>query len=400
MSVVPILQPEDREPPPSPATGALADCLAVYRQWLHLTSEDQVIAALGAVAANLLPGDPLWLLFVGAPGSGKTETIEPIAGLDYVHPAATFAEAALLSGTAKRDKESGATGGLLHQIGKFGIILAKDFSGVLSMHRDARAASLAALREVYDGSWTRPMGAAGGRVLSWSGKCGFIGAVTPGIDRHHAVLAALGERFVLYRMAVPDHKEQARRSLRNRPHKSRMRAELAEAVAKVLNTVDVTHVRDLDDSEIDALVDLATFVVTARSAVERDGYDRQVVVMPSPEAPGRLVSALGAFLAGLEAVGADRTTAWRIVTDAAWGCVPDMRRRLLDVLHHGDQCRTSELVTTTGIPKTPVDRTLEDLAMLGLVDRSKTADHDTAAWISRLSDDAATAWPASPEVSE
>jgi DNA-binding IclR family transcriptional regulator len=77
-----------------------------------------------------------------------------------------------------------------------------------------------------------------------------------------------------------------------------------------------------------------------------------------------------------------------------------MRRRLLDVLHHGDQCRTSELVTTTGIPKTPVDRTLEDLAMLGLVDRSKTADHDTAAWISRLSDDAATAWPASPEVSE
>ena len=30
----------------------------------------------------------------------------------------------------------------------------QDFGSVLSMHREARAAVLAALREVYDGSWT------------------------------------------------------------------------------------------------------------------------------------------------------------------------------------------------------------------------------------------------------
>jgi len=41
----------------------------------------------------------------------------------------------------------------LHTMGAFGILLTKDFGSVLSMHRDEQARVLAALREVYDGSW-------------------------------------------------------------------------------------------------------------------------------------------------------------------------------------------------------------------------------------------------------
>ncbi len=86
-----------------------------------------------------------------------------------------------------------------------------------------------------------------------------------------------------------------------------MRDELSQAVAAVLAAVDAdTRPRQLTDDEVDRLVDLSHFVVNARTAVERDGYDREVVVMPDAEAPGRLVGALGAFLSGLEAVGADR----------------------------------------------------------------------------------------------
>mgnify|MGYP003466777145 CR=1 FL=1 len=39
----------------------------------------------------------------------------------------------------------------------------KDFGSILSMHRDARGAVLAALREIYDGSWSRSIGVDGGR---------------------------------------------------------------------------------------------------------------------------------------------------------------------------------------------------------------------------------------------
>lgn len=400
MSAVPTLADDDLCEPPSPVGIALEQCIAVYRRWLHLADSDMVIAALAAVAANLIPGDPLWLLFVGSPGSGKTEMIAPFAGLEYVHAASTFTEAALLSGTPKKEQANGAKGGLLRQLDTFGIILAKDFSGVLTMNRDARAQLLSALREVYDGSWTRYVGSEGGKMLHWSGKAGLVGAVTPSIDRHHAVMGALGERFVLYRIHVDDAKAQATRSLANRGHERTMRTELAAAVASVVALVDSdTAPRELTYEEVGHLVDLAVFVVQARTAVERDGYDREVLVMPSAEAPGRLVHALGSLLSGAEAIGADQATAWRIVSKAAWDCLPDMRRTLLRYLLDRPNARIADASTATGIPRTTAERTLEDLVLLGLVEQHKEADHDTAARRYDLTETARNDWPrASPEV--
>jgi hypothetical protein len=39
--------------------------------------------------------------------------------------------------------------------------------------------------------------------------------------------------------------------------------------------------------------------------------------MPAVEVPARLAGRLGSFVAGLEAIGADRETVWRIVTITA-----------------------------------------------------------------------------------
>ena len=94
----------------------------------------------------------------------------------------------------------GAKGGLLREIGDRGLLVVKDFGSILSMYRDARAATLAALREIYDGHWTRIVGSDGGRVLHWEGQVGLVGAVTPALDSYHSVMAALGERFLLVRL--------------------------------------------------------------------------------------------------------------------------------------------------------------------------------------------------------
>ena len=60
-----------------------------------------------------------------------------------------------MSRVPKKQRTGGAKGGLLRQIGAFGFISLKDFGSILSMHADGKAEVLAALREIYDGAWTR-----------------------------------------------------------------------------------------------------------------------------------------------------------------------------------------------------------------------------------------------------
>jgi hypothetical protein len=76
------------------------------------------------------------LLLVGLSSGGKTEILLACSPLDYIIPTAAITEAALLSGTAPRDRARDATGGLLRQVGDFGILLCKDFTSALSQNRD------------------------------------------------------------------------------------------------------------------------------------------------------------------------------------------------------------------------------------------------------------------------
>ncbi len=179
--------PEPKPVPPVP----LHDALTVFKKWLHMDDTAPVIAVAATVVANLAAGDPVWFLLIGPPSGGKTEILSACLNLNYIVPAATITEAALLSGTAKRERAQNATGGLMRQIGDFGILLAKDFTSVLSQNMDTAKAAMAAMREVFDGRWDRPVGAEGGRVLHWVGKCGFIGGATPSYDRYGAVVNAL-----------------------------------------------------------------------------------------------------------------------------------------------------------------------------------------------------------------
>jgi hypothetical protein len=69
---------------------------------------------------------------------------------------------------------------------------------------DALRNRLAALREIYDGHYTRHLGSAGGETIEWEGKAGLLAAVTDTIDQHLGVMGTMGPRFLLYRMPNPD----------------------------------------------------------------------------------------------------------------------------------------------------------------------------------------------------
>lgn len=378
----------------------LEACVATFRRWLYLPDPGALYITLAAVAANLGPGDPVWLLMIGPPGGGKTEVLAPLTSLDNVHPTATLTEAALLSGTPRKEREAGAKGGLLREIGSFGIIVCKDFGSVLNMHRDARAAVMAALREVYDGSWTRHVGTGGGKTLAWEGKVGLIAGCTPAIDSHHAVMGSMGERFVLYRLPKVDDDQQAGAALAHVGREPEMRAELTSAVGTLIAAVDRGVLgRQIDPEDHARLVALATLAVRCRSAVERDSYHREIELIPEPEAPGRLALVLLRLLNGLTAIGVDQATAWQLITKAALDSMPAVRRIVLEAVRtETGPIETSALAKSIGYPKTTARRALEDLAAHGIL-ASSQAEGGNSPMFWTLTGWARSRWPNVPETS-
>jgi hypothetical protein len=117
---------------------------------------------LGTIKAHHLRiGDPAWLFIVAPPGTGKTTIcIMGSARLPEVQMLGGFTPHTFLSGFSGR-REPGLLeklGETTEKNGKFitvgdAIFLAKDFTTVLSMHREKRGEVLAQLREIHDGEF-------------------------------------------------------------------------------------------------------------------------------------------------------------------------------------------------------------------------------------------------------
>jgi hypothetical protein len=346
----------------------LEEAVGVFQRWLYLPDLTPLLVMFAAVAANLRDGSPVWVLFIGPPGSGKSEALNSLVGLEYVFPAATLTEASLLSGAPRKEWAKGAKGGLLCEIGAGpGIILTKDFGSVQNMNREARAAVLAALREIYDGSWTRYVGNEGGRALPWHGKVGFVGACTEKIDALHSVMAAMGERFVLVRLPDTDGLEQGRRALLHVGREPAMRAELAAAAHALMDWVESRLAKvstEIDDELSDHLLTLADFVVKARSDVERDNRSREIENVPGSEAPGRLLLVLANLLGGMRAIGMDDEEARAALVKIGLDSIPRLRLRLLELLGDNPAGLTDGTAgEKLALPRTTVRRALQDLTV-------------------------------------
>jgi hypothetical protein len=259
-----------------------------FREWFGAEYDLDVIdAVLAAAASERVPGDPVWLLVISGPGNAKTETVQSLSGTG-AHITSTIAsEGALLSGTSRKERNKGATGGLLRKIGDHGVLVIKDFTSIITADRNLRGVVLAALREIYDGRWERNVGSDGGRTLTWTGRLVVIGAVTTAWDTAHAVVAAMGDRFVIIRA---DSREGRRasgmRAIRNTGDEIAMRQELATAVNGIIGQVDPAEEYRLNDIETTKLVDMADIVTRARTGVERD-FQGEVVDAHAPEMPTR-----------------------------------------------------------------------------------------------------------------
>jgi predicted transcriptional regulator len=362
-SAEPTLQPAPQHEPIT-----LKQARAVFTRWL---GKDYDLAALDATlsiaACDRLDGDPPWLLIVSGSGNAKTETVMALTGAGAIVTSTIDSPGALLSATSRQERASDATGGLLRKIGDRGLLVIKDFTSILSMDRNMRSKVLAGLREVADGYWERNVGVDGGRSLTWRGRVVLIGAVTTAYDSVHGVITAMGDRFMLLRVdSTIGRKASGRQALRNVSHEITMRSELAAAAAGVIAGVQ-PELAVLDGGSFDALLDLADLVTLARTAVERD-YKGNVIGAHQPEMPTRFAKMLAQVVRGGLALGMEREHLTKLATRIAGDSVPPLRLNILGDVSAHPYSTTTAVAKRLQQPRTTVDRVLQELHALRLLD--------------------------------
>jgi len=356
-----------------PALLPRAPLEAVEKLFLLLVDKGDVVAlraTLACYAANLhLPGDPVWLGLVSGSSTGKTETALALRRLRHAVVASTVSgEAALLSGTPAKDRAEGATGGLLRRLGDRGVLVLKDFTSVLAMNRDKRGSILAAFREVYDGYWYRDIGGEGGLRLEWSGKLGMVMCSTTAYDRAYAVIAELGDRFVLVRLADDAPEDGMLAALGGAGQEDEARAALADATAGLLGHDPEHPALELAAEDNQRLALLANFVTQARSPVARD-YQGEIELVMDREGPYRFGKQVSALWRACGLLGLDRDAAWQIAARVCRDSLPKLRWRVIRALATKGELTTSQVAQAVWHPSKSTKRALEDLVAHRVVAR-------------------------------
>jgi len=362
-----------------PTRRSIDEVTQLFQSWLYLPDPEPLHIILGSYLATRFDGPPVWLLVVGPSSGGKTELLLPLADMPDARLLSTMTEPSLLSGTALKERAHDASGGVLLGIPDGGTIVMKDFTSTISQNRDTRAAVLAALREVFDGRYSRGLGVDGGRILEWKGKVGFIAGVTASIDRHHEVIATMGERFVMYRLADIDGRQATLTALEQATDFEERKAALGEAVRGLLENITVPRRPPaLLPPEADYLASLANLAVCARSPVERStGGSKEIELVPTPESPPRFAQAMHRLLGGILALGVPQQEAWKAVRHVAFSSMPALRHNALEALHrHGGWIRTSTIARDLRHPSGTTLRTLEDLYVLRLIVQRRSDGHE------------------------
>jgi hypothetical protein len=347
--------------PPAPSEPrTLAEVEATFAKWIRDGDPIPTRGVLAAYAANRkLDGDPVWLMLVGGSGVGKTERLTPLAVMpDVVLESSITGPAALLSGTERKARAKNATGGLLRKLPEGGgILVLKDFTSVIDMHRESRAEVLAAMRELYDGRWDRSVGAEGGRTLTWEGHLGVLAGCTTVIDSAYAVTSVMGTRFLMMRLTGdPDIAGSA---LEHVGQEVAMREELRESVRGLLEHLPGEP--HLVQTVREPLIALANYVALARSPVDRDSQSEIRLVLDA-EAPTRVVKMLAQLWRACGLLGLSEPLSWDVVIRVGLDSVPKLRRVVLTYLAGCDgTADTTTIAEHVEHPSRTTRRALEDL---------------------------------------
>lgn len=362
-----------------------------YEKVFLLKDRGLVRVVCATIIANRMSLDPVWMLLIAPSSGGKSEIIQAISGLEFVHPISDLTPNTFASGQKKVGRETS----LLLRLNN-GIMAFKDFTSLLSKNREARQEIMGQLREIYDGQYVKHTGT--GESVVWRGKVGAIAGSTEAIYSNLNELSAMGDRFIMYMIEQPDRIEVARRVLENAHNMQEKREHLQQCFKHyILGVIEKMNEDELELApEVkENLLIVADFATRVRSAVLTDFKTGLVDFVPSQEMPMRVTSQLYTIASGFMAM---RKSEPKLLGDAsnsfklseleqkllykiAFDSIPRNRRDILHPLaQYAHGVRTKGLAAFLNLPTASVGKQLSHINALGICRRFARGGKDGDLW--------------------
>lgn len=347
-----------------------------FAKWLKFRNNEVLDVFYGAIIANRLPAEPVWLFLVGPSGCGKSELMLSVKGAVGMYSIDSLTSHTLVSGSIG---PGGSDPSLIPQID--GMVLGiKDLTTLLESNPKERDEVFGQLRSAFDGEYNKPFGT--GILRAYDSKFGLIACVTRAIELYTETHTALGERFLRYHFpfnaSTRGRQAVIAKALDNiRKHdKSVMKKEIKD-IGHLILDYDYKDIPELNDEHAEKIVQIADWVSLMRGSVIRDTYSKEITHKAFMEIGTRLATQLGKLCLGIAMFKRKKeVTMEEIATirNVATGSVPSRSEEIVRRIYKKDSDGNfdiEDLVDSMKLPLITLQRLVENLHMLNVVQKVK-----------------------------
>ena len=350
-----------------------------FKKWFHLSdnkkydqkSTDIYDVIFGTVFANRIPGDPVWLYLVAPPGGFKTEPLLSLSGGKLIEIHESVTAPALISG-----QNQGSTDPSLIPKLNGRLLIIKDWTIILGLPEHERKEILSILRGAFDGVCGRTFG--NGVRRDFKSTFGLIAATTPINEQYAEEISSVGERFLTWRNWISEDFDvrynHIKQALDNTAKEQEMRKEI-NGISKRVLLSGFKKIPSVDDNVKDTVIQMAQWIAVMRGTVSRDKFHRNVLYKPFSEVGTRLSKEILKLLMGIAVFkgnGSVRPETMRIAKSVAWSSVSTRYAETLKAfLAKGEGLTASEAEKAVGLPQETMQTVIENMMMLGMLDKGK-----------------------------